>query len=77
MGPVETAIRSLFRLLETLYTFGRWEPFVIERVDNRGIGLILGATRTTPLTKESLVTTQFEPTSGWGIGACTRRRPSQ
>ena len=50
MGPVEQAIRSRFRPPETLYTVGRGRPFVIDRIDRRGMVLLLGAQRNyTPL----------------------------
>ncbi len=55
MGPVEQAIRARFRTPETLYTYGQRKPFVLDRLDQRGIVLLLGAQRNyTPLTWECL-----------------------
>ena len=45
MGPVEQAIRARFRTPVTLHTFGRRKPFVLARIDDKGILLLLGEQR--------------------------------
>jgi hypothetical protein len=48
--PVEEAIRAAFRTPATLYTLSRGRPFVLERIDNDGVVLLLGKKRNyTPL----------------------------
>jgi hypothetical protein len=43
MGPIEQAIRARFRTTPTtLRTLGRSKPFVLDRVDHKGIVLLLG-----------------------------------
>jgi hypothetical protein len=50
MGEVEQAIRARFRTPVTLHTLGQGRPFVLERIDNNGIVLLLGKQRNyTPL----------------------------
>jgi hypothetical protein len=44
-GPVETAIRSRIRPGAVLHTPAKGSPFVVERIDNQGIVLLLGAKR--------------------------------
>jgi hypothetical protein len=66
VGPVEQAIRATFRTPVTLHTLSQGKPFVVERIDNKGIVLLLGKQRNyTPL--------------GWdcleGIVPFLRRRP--
>jgi hypothetical protein len=48
--PGEQAIRARFRTPTTLRTFGQGKPFVLERIDPKGIVLLLGKQRNyTPL----------------------------
>ncbi len=55
MGQVEEAIRTTFRTPATLHTLGQGKPFVLERIDDKGIVLLLGKQRNyTPLTWECL-----------------------
>lgn len=49
-GRVETAIRARVRSGVTLTTPARAKPFVVDRIDSRGVVLLLGAERTaTPI----------------------------
>lgn len=45
MQPVEEAIRATFRTPVTLHTLSQGKPFVLERIDNDGIVLLLGKQR--------------------------------
>jgi hypothetical protein len=50
MQPVERALRASFSPPTTLRTIGRGKPFILERIDGKGIVLLLGAQRNyTPL----------------------------
>ena len=42
MEPVEQAIRTRFRTPTTLHTLGQGKPFVLDRIDQEGIVLLLG-----------------------------------
>ena len=55
MGPVERAIRSRIRAPFELSTPARGAPFVVQRITDRGIVLLLGEHRAyTPLSWECL-----------------------
>ncbi len=55
MATVEQAIRARFRTPATLHTLGQRKPFVLERIDHRGIVLLLGRQRNyTPLSWDCL-----------------------
>jgi hypothetical protein len=53
VGTVEAAIRARVRSGMTLKTPARGKPFEVERIDDRGVVLLLGAKRTaTPISWE-------------------------
>jgi hypothetical protein len=55
MGPVEQAVRASFTTPATLHTLGQRKPFVLDRIDQTGIVLLLGSQRNyTPLAWECL-----------------------
>jgi hypothetical protein len=45
MGPVERAVRACLREGEELYTPGQAKPFWVDRLDGRGLVLLLGKGR--------------------------------
>jgi hypothetical protein len=55
VDSVERAIRATFKPPATLHTLGRGKPFVLDRLDHKGIVLLLGEGRNyTPLSWDCL-----------------------
>jgi hypothetical protein len=55
VNPVEQAIQRRFKTPTTLHTLGQGKPFVLDRIDQKGIVLLLGTQRNyTPLTWDCL-----------------------
>ena len=73
MGPLQQAIRTNLRAPRTLHTLGQGKPFVLERIDENGIVLLLGKRRNyTPLGWECLEIVNGESTARVEVGVFTR-----